>query len=188
MEGTLHRYATYDPTTGVTKPPAGPFVPFTSPTRDHGMNQPGNSGGTAAGSHVSDAIPLESRGLQFLYAVLGARGMGVALTAAALDMLLMGSDGRSSLQFGAIVAFASSAGDAGASAAGIPTILDAYVTDTSYMDFTDFVGTGVMTGAMMYYFGQSGNQLWASMGMGAVAGGAGGKLGSMLLGSVMKTL
>ncbi len=190
-QGSFGRFGQWDPAHAKTLPNAGhnkvPVTTHAIPA--HGKGQPGGSGSSAAGAAPpADTNPVESRGLQFVYATLGARGMGVALTAAALDMLLMGSDGRAGLQFGTIVAFASSVGDAAASAAGVPTIIDAYVTDTSFMDFSDFIGTGVMTGALMYYLGQTGNQLWTSMAFGAVAGGAGGKVGSMFLDAIMKTL
>jgi hypothetical protein len=175
----------------------GPQIPHGNLPLNHGIgflppsnyDQPGGgTGSTAPGGKPNGPVPLESRGMQFVFAILGARGMGVALTAAALDILLMGSDGKNGLQFGSIVAFASSAGDAGASALGVPTIVGAYVPDTSYLDVSDFIASGLATGLMMYYFGQQGTQLYASAAMGAVAGGAGGKVGGLILSSLIKTL
>lgn len=120
-------------------------------------------------------------GLQTVYAVLGARDFGVALVAGAGAMFILGQDGPSSVQFGAVAALANSMGDAAATSMQLQTKISAYDPQSAYFDMTDLLAGGLMSGALFYYLGASGTTLYYSAAIGAVAAGVGGKVSAKIL-------
>ena len=94
---------------------------------------------------------------------------------------LMGDNGQSALQFGAVAALGASLGDTVLSGLGYATKINTYFpSEMMYVDPADALGAGVGTGVVAYSLGSGGGELMRMMGIAAVAGAFAPKLAGFL--------
>lgn len=114
--------------------------------------------------------------MQAVSAVVGARGLGIAVVAGGIASFGLGAPFSEAVRIGAAAALAGSVGDALLSSMGYDTIFDAYNPSSGYVDLSDVVAGGAMMAVLEYAVGVPQQPMLYHAAAAGIACGVGGKL------------
>lgn len=145
-------------------------------------NKPGPGGPAKSPGPPDKTIP-GGHYLKFMEAeILGARGLGTALVAGGLQMVVAPGNTMETLKFAGAATIAMSVGDVAATVLGFPTILGAYDYRYDGFDVVDFISGAVAYIPLGMVLGDFENELFINSLLSGLASLTGGKVGSLILG------
>jgi hypothetical protein len=119
--------------------------------------------------------------MQAVSAIIGARGLGIAVVAGGISSLALGAPLSEAVRIGAAASLAGSVGDALLSSMGYDTVFDAYNPSAGYIDLSDVVAGGAMMFGLEYLVGVPQQPALYHAAVAGLACGVGGKVASYLL-------